>query len=113
MVAPPAGSTTTVTTTFWPMMTLSEYELLAAREQHLANLRANESLRHSMQLFDLKVAVRNFQRMHLPDPLPDSWQLAPAGSATTLPARLALPSPAGMRRSARPASLPDDFKIGQ
>ena len=108
LVAPPAGSTTT-TTTYWPM-TLSEYEHLAEREER----KRRGGLRRAMQLFDWKVAVRNVQRMRLPDPLPDSWQLAPTGSATTLPARLATPSPSlgapcGARR--RPATLPNDWHI--
>ena len=56
---------------------------------------ALQSLRRSMQLFDHKLALHQLQRMQLPEPLPDSWQLVPTGSAATLPVRRHPHSPLG------------------
>ena len=90
-------------------MTLSEYEHLTERIARFEKWRRSAaSLRRVMQLFEYKLALHNVQRMQLPSPLPEDWQLASTGSACSLPSPVR--RPATVRRP-RPATLPHNWQL--
>ena len=92
---------TTATTTYWPM-TQHELEFVEQwkrRMQEETQRRQNQqSLRQSMLVFQHMLEKHEVQNMRLPNPLPDTWQMATPGSASTLPVPRRHPhSPLGSR----------------
>ena len=88
-------------------MTLSEYEHLTEQMARFQEWRRSPAgLRRAVQLFEYKLALHNVQRMQLPSPLPEDWQLAPAGTANSLPSPVRRPATVG-----RPATLPHNWQL--